>query len=292
MAEPIIDQTIILKDGRRLGFAEYGDPSGIPVFHFHGSAGSRLDHPADERILWNQGLRFISVERPGHGLSDFQPRRRLVDWPEDVSQLANELGIKEFCVAGWSAGGPHALACAWGLAERVKAVSLIASLAPMGREGALDGLPLPNQMLAASARWFPPLTYLFRRLTRGMVLRDAGQAAQRVMAAIPEADKAALYAPENLAIFEQSIREGYRLGWGGVAQDDVIVNRNWGFDPAQIRVPVDIWHGEADVNVPIQAGHYLAAKLPKARMFTLPGEGHFFVLQRWGEVLAALVSRG
>jgi pimeloyl-ACP methyl ester carboxylesterase len=289
MTESITDQTIILSDGRQLGFAEYGDPNGIPVFHFHGSAGSRLDHPADENILWNQGIRFISVERPGHGLSDFLPRRRLVDWPEDVSQLADQLGIQQFFLDGWSAGGPHALACAWGLPERVKAVALIASLAPMQREGALNGLPLPNRLLATSARWFPPLTYLFRRLTRGMILRDAEQAAQRVMAAIPEADKAALYSPENLAIFVQSIREGYRQGWGGVAQDDVIVNRNWGFDPASIQSPVDIWHGEADVNVPIHAGRYLAARLPRVRQFFLPGEGHFFVLQRWGEVLAALV---
>lgn len=290
MIEPKTDQSIILAGGRRLGFAEYGDPAGQPVLHFHGSAGSRLDRPADEEILWKQAIRFIAVERPGHGLSDYQPRRRLVDWPEDVSQLADQLGLKTFYVEGWSAGGPHALACAWELPERVKAVAIIASLAPMQREGARNGLPFPNRLLAASARWFPPLTYLFRRLTRGMVLRDAEHAAHRVMASIPEADKAALYSPENLAIFIQSIQEGYRPGWRGVAQDDVIVNRDWGFDPASISVPIDIWHGEADVNVPIHAGRYLAAVIHQAHLITFPGEGHFFILQRWGEVLAALVS--
>lgn len=290
MNEPEIGQTIILPDGRHLGFAEYGDPAGQPVFHFHGSAGSRLDRPADERFLWDQGIRFISVERPGQGLSEFQPNRRLVDWPQDVSQLADQLGLMTFYIEGWSAGGPHALACAWGLPERVKAVALIASGAPMKRDGALSGLPFPNRVLAASARWFPPMTYLIRWLTRRMVLRDAQEASQRVMASIPEADKAALYSPENLAVFVQSIQEGYRPGWRGVAQDDIIVNRDWGFDPASIRVPVDIWHGEADVNVPINAGRYLATVLPQARLFILPEEGHFFVLKRWSEVLAALVS--
>ena len=283
-------QSIVLGDGRCLGYAEYGDPAGQPVFHFHGSAGSRLDHPADEGILREQAIRFIAVERPGHGLSDFQPKRRLVDWPKDVSQLADHLGLLIFFVEGWSAGGPHALACAWGLPDRVKAVALIASPVPMKRDEALNGLPLPNRALAASARWFPPLTYLIRWLTRRMVLRDARQASQRVMASIPKADKTALYSPENLAVFIQSIQEGYRPGWRGVAQDDIIVNRDWGFDPASIRVPVDIWHGEADVNVPINAGHYLAETLPQARPFFLPGEGHFFVLERWGEVLAELVS--
>lgn len=283
-------QTIVLGDGRRLGFAEYGDPGGVPVFHFHGSAGSRLDRPADESILWKQGIRFISVERPGHGLSDFQPNRSMVDWPNDVRCLADHLGLQTFFVEGWSAGGPHALACARYLPDRVKAVALIASVAPMNRDEALSGLPLPNRMLAASARWFPPLTYLIRWLTRRMVLRDAQQASQRVMASIPEADKAVLYSPDNLAVFVRSIQEGYRPGWRGVAQDDVIVNRDWGFDLASIQVPVDIWHGEADVNVPIGAGRYLAAALPRACPFFLPDEGHFFVLKHWGEVLAALVS--
>jgi pimeloyl-ACP methyl ester carboxylesterase len=290
MNEPESGQTLVLSDGRRLGFAEYGDPAGQAVFHFHGSAGSRLDRPAKEKILWQQGIRFISVERPGQGLSDFQPNRRLVDWPKDVNELADHLGLKTYYVEGWSAGGPHALACTWYLPDRVKAVALIASAAPMNREGALTGLPLPNRALAVSARWFPPLTYLMRWLTRRMVLRDAQQASQRVMVSIPEADKAALYSPENLAVFIQSIQEGYRPGWRSVAQDDIIVNRDWGFDPASIQVPVDIWHGDADVNVPISAGHYLAETLPQARPFFLPGEGHFFVLKRWGEVLAALVA--
>jgi pimeloyl-ACP methyl ester carboxylesterase len=213
-----------------------------------------------------------------------------VDWPKDVSELADQLGLTTFYVEGWSAGGPHALACAWGLPERVKAVALIASVAPMQREKALSGLPLPNRALAASARWFPPITYFIRWLTRRMVLRNAQEASQRVMASIPEADKAALYSPENLAVFIQSIQEGYRPGWQGVAQDDIIVNRDWGFEPASIQVSVDIWHGEADVNVPFRAGCYLATSIHGARTFFLPGEGHFFVLKYWGEVLAALVA--
>ncbi len=280
----------MLPDGRRLGFAEYGDPGGRPVFHFHGSAGSRLDRPADERVLHEQGVRFIAVERPGHGRSDFQPGRRLVDWPRDVGCLADALGLAEFYVEGWSAGGPPARACARSLPERVRAVALIAGAAPMNRPAALAGLPLPNQVLAASARWAPVLAHLVRRLTGSMVMRDPQQAAQRVMASLPPVDKAALYAPENLAVFVQSIREGYRPGARGVAHDDVVVNRDWGFDPGAIGVSVDIWHGLADVNVPISAARYLAAALPHARTFFLPGEGHFFVLGRWGEVLAALLS--
>lgn len=292
MGEPGKGQSIILADGRCLGFAEYGNREGLPVFHFHGSAGSRFDRPADEEILYQAGIRFISVERPGHGLSDFQPKRRLVDWPVDLRQLADSLGLDNFFVEGHSAGGPYALACACALPERVRAVALVSSAAPMNRPGAYNGLPLPNLALAAAARWAPPLTGLLRWLTWKMLMRDPEQTSRRVMASLPEADKAKLYAPDNLAIFIQSITEGYRSGWRGVAQDDVIIARDWGLEPGAVSTPVDIWHGQADVNVPFSGAQYLTAVLPGIRTFFLPGEGHFFIMQRWGDILSALVSRG
>jgi pimeloyl-ACP methyl ester carboxylesterase len=291
MDEQTIGRSLVLADGRRLGFAEYGDPGGQPVFHFHGSGGSRLDRPAREAVLWEAGIRLISVDRPGHGMSDFQPSRRLVDWPQDVSQLADSLSLAQFYVEGWSAGGPHALSCASQLPDRIQAVALIASAAPMNRPGAFSGLPFPNRALAAAARWTPPLAGVFRRLTRRMLLRDPELASRRLMASIPEADKAVLYEPENLAVFVQSLSEGFRPGWKGVAQDDVIVRRDWGFELSSIRVPIDIWQGENDVNVLPGDARYLGSILPKARSFFLPGEGHFFVLKRWPEVLSTLVSR-
>lgn len=291
MDDQRIGSSLVLADGRRLGFAEYGDPSGRPVFHFHGSGGSRLDRPAREGVLCDAGIRFISVERPGHGLSDWQPHRRLVDWPQDVRQLADALGLAGFYVEGWSAGGPHALACALQLPDRVQAVALIASAAPMNRPGAFAGLPLPNLALAAAARWAPPLAGLFRRLTRHMLLRSPAQASRRLMASIPGSDRAALYDADNLAIFVESVLEGFRPGWQGVAQDDVIVRRDWGFELGAIRVPIDIWQGESDVNVLPADARYLGRVLPRARSFFLPGEGHFFVLKRWGQVLSTLVSR-
>ena len=103
-------ETIVLKDGRKLAYAEWGDPAGKPVFHFHGSSGSRLERPPDEKVL--TGIRLITIDRPGHGLSDFKPGYRLLDWPDDVTALADHLGINKFAVEGWSFGGPYAIACA------------------------------------------------------------------------------------------------------------------------------------------------------------------------------------
>lgn len=285
-----LNQTFILNDGRCLGFAEFGPSTGRPVFHFHGAGSSRLERPSSEGMLERINTRFITVDRPGHGLSDYQPDRRLIDWAQDIDQLADHLGIEEFYVDGHSAGGPHALVCAWGLPERVIAGALISSVAPMSRTGAYDGMPLLNQLLARSARNFPSITKVIRRVMRWMVMRDVEKGTRQLMASIPETDKAALYEAGNVEILVNSIQEGFRCDSRGVAQDDILINQDWGFNLKDVRPRIDIWHGDADVNVPIHAGEYLRDNLPHARANFLAGEGHFFVLKRWEEILTRLMD--
>lgn len=284
------NQVLRLRGGRALGFAEYGAFDGRPVFHFHGSASSRLEHPPYEGPLEESGLRLICVDRPGHGLSDFVPGRRLVDWPDDVRQLAEALRIDQFHVEGYSAGGAYALACAHFLPDRVRAAALIASPAPMERSGRYSGLPLPNRMLAWSARWAPPLTRLLRWAMRRRVVGDEPQSLARLMSSLPESDRRILAEPRVAAVFATAIREGFRLGSRGAALDDVLLHRDWGFDLQGVRSRVDVWHGTADVNVSPAAADFLGGALPRARVTRLPGEGHFFPFERWGEVLRALVE--
>ncbi len=104
--------TIQLPDGRKLSYAEYGDSQGVPVFFFHGFPGSRFDGEYSGQAAAEMGIRLIAPDRPGMGHSDFQPNRRLLDWPADVGRLADTLGLDKFGVLGYSGGGPHALACA------------------------------------------------------------------------------------------------------------------------------------------------------------------------------------
>ena len=201
------NQTMILRDGRRLGYAEHGDPVGTPVFFFHGSAGSRLEHPAD---VCATGIRIISTDRPGHGLSDFQPGRKLIDWPDDVAQLAAHLGIDKFYILGWSAGGPHALACAYSLPERVAAVALAASPAPMSWSGASKVLPRSNQIYIFAGRHLPFLVGLFRKIARSVIVGDADRARNQLAMSIPEVDEDAVHSGGNLEMWYQDVREGYR----------------------------------------------------------------------------------
>ena len=284
------NQKFLLRDSRTLGYAEYGFATGSPVFHFHGSGSSRLEKPAPEDLLVQLDIRCISVDRPGHGWSDFQPERRLLDWPQDILQLADHLSLDKFCVTGHSAGGPHALACAHELAERIVAGATISSVAPMSRPRPYDGMPILNQILARSARQLPWLTHFARQTTRNMIMQDVKKAAQQLMASIPDADKEILYEPQHVENMVRSIQEGFRQGAAGVAHDDILVNTDWGFELKSIQPRIDIWHGKLDVNVPIHAAHYLQDQIPHNRYYEFPDKGHFFVLNSWEEVLTKLLN--
>jgi len=285
-----MNQTMTLRDGRTLGFAEYGDPEGKAVLHFHGGAGSRLERPADESILTDLGIRYISTDRPGHGLSDPQPNRKLLDWPDDIIQLVDHLGIDKFYILGLSAGGPHALACAYKLADRVLAGAIVSGLAPPDRPNPYQGLPFPNRILLFVFRRIPKLVYSIRRGGHSTIQGDPEDVGKKLVSSAPPADRKLLEVPENQRLMVSDIQEGYQQGWEGIAQDDIIINRPWGFRLEDISVRIDIWQGEVDQNVPLNQGQYQHEKIPNSRLTVLSGQAHLFLLAQWREVLAALVQ--
>lgn len=290
MEEPRTNQSIQLNDGRKLAFSEYGDLQGKPVFHFHGSGGSRLESPSNPSILADLGVRLISTDRPGHGLSEPQKGRRLLDWPDDICQIADQLAMGRFSVMGWSAGGPYALACAYKLPERVHSAALISSLAPPERPHPYEGLPFANRALMFSARRFHPLVYLARRMMLPMINHSSESAGEEMIRAFPEVDQKILRISGNTEQFVADIQEGYRQGSRSPAQDDILVNSAWGFRLEEIRVRVDIWQGELDRNVPLNQAKYMHAKLPDSRLIMLSGQAHVYLLTSWRDILKKLIE--
>lgn len=290
MATDGVNQTIALRDERRLGFAEYGDASGKAVFHFNGSGGSRLEHPMDPSILSDLGVRLISTDRPGHGNSDPQPGRKLLDWPDDISQLADHLGIDKFYVEGWSAGGPHALACAYRLPERVSAGALISGLAPPDRPNPYEGLPIGMTALMMIARRVHPLVYLFRRVAHRMFTGESENAGERLKSSFPPEDQKAIDESGSADWLIENIREGYKQGWDGPAQDDILINSPWGFRLEDISTRFDVWQGAVDKNVPLNQGQYQDKLLPNSHLTVLPDQAHLYLLTHWREVLEALIE--
>ncbi|MFC1628655.1 alpha/beta fold hydrolase [Gemmatimonadota bacterium] len=290
MTEESMHQTIVLQDGRRLGFAEYGDAAGKAVFHFNGSGGSRLEHPSDLSILTDLGIRLISTDRPGHGISDPQPGRTLLDWPDDISQLADHLGIDRFYVMGWSAGGPHALACAKKLPDRVVAGAIISGLAPPDRPNPYEGLPFGMKALMIMVRRIPPLVYPFRRLTSKMLQGDPAKMFDRLSASFPPEDIKTIEDAGSAEALLEGMKEGFRQGGNGPAQDDILINSSWGFRLDEIQTRFDVWQGEVDRNVPMNQGEYQHELLPDSRLTILSGQAHLYLLTHWREVLDALVT--
>jgi pimeloyl-ACP methyl ester carboxylesterase len=287
MSADLAAQSVRLEDGRDLGFAEWGDQAGIPVFHFHGSSSSRLEHPVDRRSL--DGVRLVTVDRPGHGLSDFQPERRLVDWPADVVALADHLEIDSFAVSGWSFGGPYAMVCARLIPDRLTGVALISSFAPHDRPGSTVNMARFNKLALGLARWAPWwLGRRFMNIQGNALTNKPEETAKRMLSSLPDVDREVLEQSAVIGVLVPAMTEAYRNGADGAAWEGRILVRPWGFDLSEIGMPVDIWHGDADVNNPIQSAEYLRDTIPGSHTNILQGEGHFHIFRHWGEILDQL----
>lgn len=154
-----LDQTLTLSDGRTLGFAEYGSPHGKPLLYFHGLPACRYEIDFHELGL-RHGARIFALDRPGMGLSAFQPNRQLLDWPADVKDFTGKLGLVEYRVLGGSGGGPYSLVCAKALPkESLKGVGVLAGFAPL--EAGTQGMSLRSRILWNLGRWFSGLGRLY-----------------------------------------------------------------------------------------------------------------------------------
>ena len=288
-------QTFQMPDGRMLGYAEYGDPRGKPLFYFHGWPSSRIEFGGlnGEKIAQRLNLRVIAVDRPGFGLSSYQPGHRFVDWPQDVSHLADHLGLGRFVVMSYSAGSPYALACASALADRLAAVGVISGVAqPFSAPGATKGMP--TIMLWTTARIHPRLTWLLFNLMKNTLANAArdqlpANAKQAMMA---EADFAFIQAhPGVNAVNLDSGVEAMRQGGLGPAEAAALYWKPWGFRLEDIRAKVYTWHGEEDLNAPFAAhGNVLAQKLRNVESKFFPGEGHISLIHKQLESILNTLS--
>jgi pimeloyl-ACP methyl ester carboxylesterase len=288
VASMINEAHVRLSDGRRLGYAEFGDPAGRPIFVFNGSA-SRLFHPIDRAADSAAGARIITVDRPGLGLSDFKPRRTLLDWADDIRELAESLAIERFAVAGGSAGGPYAAACAFRLPERITALALISSLAPFDIPEVSAGMTRAYRLIRPLTRYAPWLL----RLSQSFIMRNPEAAWKQFYKRLPECDRAALRAHPELdfrAMLLRDLPEIYRQGSQGIMWDMAVLTGPWGFSPAAIRVKTEVWQGADDVNVPPAMGRYLAGAIPGCRLHLIAGEGHLMYVTHWPEIVAFLLG--
>jgi pimeloyl-ACP methyl ester carboxylesterase len=281
-------RTVRLPDGRRLGYAQWGDSGGGPLLFFHGWPGSRLEGRLGDEAAKASRVRLIALDRPGMGLSDFQPRRAFVDWPDDVVQLADALGLERFAVLGISGGGPYAAACAWKLSDRLTRAGIVSSLAPLNVSGAIAGMGRRNRLTFQLVGHVAVLRRILMAAVAASVARSPDRVLERGVAAT--VDKSYLRRPDVREILAKSLSEAFRSGSSGPAWEMGLYARPWGFPLEDIRRPVDLWHGEQDANAPVGMGRHLAASIPECRARFYPGEGHLHFVDRLPEIFAALCA--
>jgi pimeloyl-ACP methyl ester carboxylesterase len=284
-----------LADGRKLEALVAGPQDGTLLVFHHGSPGAAVPFPALEQAAAERGIRVATFSRPGFSASTRLPGRTVADCAADVAALADHLEAERFLTAGWSGGGPHALACATLLAERVLATATIAGVAPYDAKGLdwTDGMGKDNQIeypLAASdpeelLRWLQPQVEVMAAISPEGVVGA-------LRSLISDVDEVSL-SGELGEVLAASFRAAFLHGPWGWYDDDLAFVAPWGFELSAIRVPVTIWQGEHDLMVPLAHGRWLAAHVPSASAELRPEHGHLsLVVGNLGEIVDDLMEQG
>jgi pimeloyl-ACP methyl ester carboxylesterase len=289
-----VGRTIGLRDGRALGYAEWGALDGAPVMYFHGLPGSRLDLAPEPFAAAARaaGVRAIAVDRPGFGLSEFQPGRRYLDWPADVAQLADVLGLERFAVLGYSCGGPYAAACAQAIPDRLTATAIVSGVGPPDMPRFSDGLGRADRRLIPLARRAPWLARLGVRRALRTAERDPDRFLAEFEGELSPPDRKLLSSPDVREAVRTSFLEAGRAGPRGMVHDWAVWGRRWDLRLEAIAGPVHVqmWHGDRDATVPLHHAEEVARRVAGARLIVWNGEGHLHAPEVWREVLAAITG--
>jgi pimeloyl-ACP methyl ester carboxylesterase len=281
---------IQLGDGRMLAYQEYGAPDGKPVFYFHGHPGSRLEWAAFDSndAATELNARVVAVERPGHGHSDFKRNRVILDWPDDVTELADALEVDRFAVLGISGGGPYAAACAFKIPERVTTTAIICGMGPAEATGAKTGIAWEF----AAGRSSLMRTVVLTLMSYGL-RKKPETFISKMIDGLNGEDKALISDSPELArkIIDLGFAEAFRHGIAGIHHDAGLYATPWGFRLQDIAAEVHLWHGEEDENVPVSVGRYVAETLPNCHAKFIENEGHLSVPYKYTrESLGVLIA--
>jgi pimeloyl-ACP methyl ester carboxylesterase len=270
-------RSVTLPDSRVIEFLVAGPADGLPLVLHEGTPCGLALYPPTVRAAALRGLRVVLAARPGYEGSTPRPGRRVVDVAPDTAAVLDELGADSFVTAGWSGGGPHALACAAALPGRCLAAASIAGVAPYRAPGLdwMAGMGPENvaEFGAALAGQAELTAFLDREAaTMGTVTGD--DVAQAFGGLVIEADQAVLtgeFAGHVAALLRTALSSGI-AGW---RDDDLAFTRDWGFSlTPEPPLRAAIWQGDQDRMVPFAHGQWLAATIPGARVHLMPGDGH------------------
>ncbi|MFE0462081.1 alpha/beta fold hydrolase [Kitasatospora sp. NPDC058965] len=264
-------------DCRTLAVQTFGNPAGRPVFLMHGTPGSRVGPLPRSTVLYHLGVHLISFDRPGYGSSDRLRGRQVAAAATDVRTIADQLGLGRFAVVGRSGGGPHALACAALLPDRVHRVAALVSLAPHDAEG-LDWFAgmTPSNIRAyrAAERGHQRIAATMEQRAR-RIRENPAQLLAGLRQELSGTDQAVVADSGIRRMLQSNYREAFRQNADGWIDDVLAFTTDWGFKAQDVAAPAWLWHGADDQFSPVDHSRWLAAHIPDATLFLEPGASHF-----------------
>jgi pimeloyl-ACP methyl ester carboxylesterase len=282
-----VPEQLVEANGRTLCVLEEGDPNGSPIFALHGTPGSRLLWHGLVEDARSRGIRLLGYDRAGYGRSSRDFGRSVAAAAVDIAAIADALGIDRFAVHGGSGGGPHALACAALLPERVVAAASLAGVAPWEAEGLdwLDGMGQDNLDEFGATLAGPEELAAYLVIQRDTMLEDTPEAIAESLRSLLCPPDLAVLTGDVASFLVDQMRTGIEEQIVGWVDDDLAFVRPWGFELEDIRVPVQVWHGAQDQFVPVAHGYWLAERIPGVETHIHPEDGHLTLqLARIGDV--------
>lgn len=286
--------TIKLNDGRQLGYAVYGPPSGRPVLYFHGTPSSRLEllllghYGVDlEGILGEAGLKLLAVDRPGMGLSTFNPKGDFLSFAADAGELMQQLGILNCPVLCWSGGGPYALATAYRYPARITHATIICGFSRHFDEQVVRSM-YNNVWYFRAARYIPAL------LRTGLYIVSRSRMKHTVpqkMTGLPFKDFQYMKRLRDLrTLARYTLKEACRVNAQGAVHEARSYFKHFGFDLTTIQQPVHYWWGSQDKAVIELHAHAVERHVPNATMHYRSHEGHLSIWVRYMKEVLQTIS--
>ncbi|KTD36320.1 chloroperoxidase [Legionella nautarum] len=272
---------LILKDGRKLGFAEYGFNDGFPLLFFHGLPGSRLEAGKLHAAALKLHLRLIGIDRPGMGLSSPQSNRTLLDWPNDVKEFATTLNLKTFSILGHSGGAPYIAACAYHIPELLHKAVLVSGIAPLTYPEAISSLSRSQKQMNWVIRYCPILMKIMMKMSCKAL--ENPKRLKLMLQQLPEVDAKLFKNADYIESMLLALKEAFRQNVAGVLDDFKLLFKPWGFDLETIRCPFVVWQGGKDQQAPVKHAEIYSRQIPQANYVLLPEEGHISILHNYSE---------
>ena len=284
-------RAVVLEDGRTVAYEQWGDLDGRPMFFLHGTPGCRLNRHPDATLWPGLRLHVITLDRPGYGESTALPGRRVSHAAHDVAAVADALGFERFLVVGSSGGGPHALACAAELGDRVLACAAVASAAPLLPAEVDDLISVNREAQRILAERGRPGLVEFLGALRGELLADVVGTLRVQLADAPSADAQWNQREDVQRVRREAVLEALRPGVEGWVDDSIsIFGEDWGVELGHVGCAVRFWHSDDDRNGPLSAIVRLVDAIPGASLNVWSGEGHSAPARNMEGILRDLIA--